>query len=99
MMFKQIYASELKELLEIENTDLVLLDVRQPYEHDEFHIPDSILIPLNELPERLTELEGYKNSPMIVYCKAGVRSAMACKFLAAHGFNDLTNLADGVIGW
>ncbi|AUR53038.1 rhodanese-like domain-containing protein [Aquella oligotrophica] len=98
-MFKQLYSEELKKLLTDVNNGLTLLDVRQPYEHDEFHIPNSILIPLNELPERVAELDEYKNSPLIVYCKAGVRSAMACKFLAAHGFNDLTNLADGVMGW
>ncbi len=98
-MFKQLYSDELKKLLADANNGLMLLDVRQPYEHDEFHIPGSILIPLNELPERITELENYKDAPLVVYCKAGVRSAMACKFLAAHGFNDLTNLADGVMGW
>lgn len=98
-MFKQLYSEELKKLLTDVNNGLTLLDVRQPYEHDEFHIPNSILIPLNELPERVAELEQYKNAPIVVYCKAGVRSAMACKFLAAHGFDDLTNLADGVMGW
>ncbi|TXI91486.1 MAG: rhodanese-like domain-containing protein [Neisseriales bacterium] len=98
-MFKQLYSEELKKLLSNAENGLTLLDVRQPYEHDEFHIPNSILIPLNELPERLAELEQYKNAPIVVYCKAGVRSAMACKFLAAHGFDDLTNLADGVMGW
>jgi rhodanese-related sulfurtransferase len=98
-MFKQLYSEELKKLLSNAENGLTLLDVRQPYEHDEFHIPNSILIPLNELPERVAELEQYKNAPIVVYCKAGVRSAMACKFLAAHGFDDLTNLADGVMGW
>lgn len=98
-MFKQLYSEELKKLLSNAENGLTLLDVRQPYEHDEFHIPNSILIPLNELPERVAELEEYKNAPIVVYCKAGVRSAMACKFLAAHGFDDLTNLADGVMGW
>lgn len=98
-MFKQLYSEELKKLLSNAGNGLTLLDVRQPYEHDEFHIPNSILIPLNELPERVAELEQYKNAPIVVYCKAGVRSAMACKFLAAHGFDDLTNLADGVMGW
>ena len=98
-MFKQLYSEELKKLLSNAENGLTLLDVRQPYEHDEFNIPNSILIPLNELPERVAELEQFKNAPIVVYCKAGVRSAMACKFLAAHGFDDLTNLADGVMGW
>ncbi len=97
-MFKQILAKELKQRLD-EGANLVLLDVRQNYEHDEFHIPNSLLIPLNELPERYSELETFIDKEIIVYCKAGVRSQMACQFLASHGFKRLVNLADGILGW
>ena len=103
-MFKQIYVKQLQERLGQNQQrslaeQFVLLDVRQPHEHDEGHIPNSILIPLAELPERVSELEVYKHSEVIVYCKAGVRSMMACKYLAAHGFSNLLNLTDGMQAW
>jgi len=97
-VFKQILANELKILLN-NSTDLILLDVRQPYEHEEYSISGSILIPLNELPQRINELEQYKLRQIVVYCKAGVRSAMACRFMATHGFKHLINLADGIMAW
>ena len=98
-MYQSILATELKQKLADSTLNLVLLDVRQPDEHDFEHIPNSILIPLNELPERYEELLPYQNNEIVVYCKAGVRSAMACQFLAAKQFNKLINLADGIIGW
>ena len=97
-MFRQIKVSQLKERL-AGHEALLLIDVRQPDEHDEAHIPNSILIPLAELPQRLAELAAYRDQELIIYCKAGVRSSMACKFLAAHGFSRLFNLTEGMLGW
>lgn len=97
-MFQQMLAIEAKDLL-ANNADLVILDVRELYEHDEYNIPNSILIPLNELPRRIDEIAQYKETPVLVYCKAGIRSAMACKFMATQGFKQLINLADGILGW
>lgn len=97
-MFKSIYAVELKQRLAA-NPDLVLLDVRQDYEHEAFNLPGSILIPLDQLVERIGELDEYKDREVVVYCKAGVRSAYACQILFAHHFSNLFNLADGVIAW
>ena len=97
-MFKQLLAAQLKQLLAA-HEQFFLLDVRHSYEHEVNHIPNSILIPLPELSERIAELEQYKDTPIIVYCQAGVRSAMACKFLAAHGFKQLVNLTDGMQAW
>lgn len=97
-MFKSIYAAELKLRLE-SDSDLILLDVRQDYEHEAFSLPGSILIPLDQLVERIHELDEYRDREVIVYCKAGVRSAYACQILFAHQFSNLCNLADGVMAW
>lgn len=97
-MFKQISAKDLKDKLVI-GDDLILLDVRQSCEHDECHIPNSILIPLDELAERYTEIEEYKEKEIVVYCKAGVRSRIACQILKERGFFKIFNLDNGVIGW
>lgn len=97
-MFKSIYAAELKLRLE-SDSDLILLDVRQDYEHEAFSLPGSILIPLDQLVERVHELDEYRDREMVVYCKAGVRSAYACQILFARQFSNLCNLADGVMAW
>lgn len=95
---KQLSAVELGEFLLAEPTT-VLLDVRQEDEHQWCAIPNSLLIPLNELPFRSGEIEHLKNTPIVVYCKAGVRSQYACELLAREGFTNLYNLNDGILGW
>ena len=97
-MFKLIYTQELKRRM-LSEKNLLLLDVRQEYEHQEFCLPGSILIPLDQLAERVDELDEYREQELIVYCKAGVRSAYACQILLAHQFTNLYNLADGILAW
>ena len=96
--FKQILCVDLKSRLE-KGENILLIDVREAYEHDTFHIPGSLLIPLAELPGRIDELATHKEDAIVVYCKAGVRSHMACQILAGHGFINLANLADGILAW
>lgn len=79
--------------------DIILLDVRQPEEHEEKNIPHSLLIPLNELPDRIDELEPYKGRVIIVYCRSGNRSGQAIQFLAASGYTKLKNLKGGMLSW
>ncbi|MBI3258731.1 MAG: rhodanese-like domain-containing protein [Ignavibacteriae bacterium] len=92
-----ITASELKAQLANDN-DLVLLDVREPSEHAEKNISNSLLIPLGEIPARISELEPYKNRKIIVYCRSGNRSGQACAYLGQHGYN-VTNLSGGMLKW
>jgi len=65
--------------------DAILLDVRNQNEFDEFHLYDSILIPVDELEKRLSELQD-KSASIIVFCRAGRRSAQAAEILIANGF-------------
>ncbi|HYF04075.1 MAG TPA: rhodanese-like domain-containing protein [Patescibacteria group bacterium] len=95
--FKEITADELKQRL-VSQPDTVILDVRQPEEYAERNIPNSILIPLGELPARFSELERFKDREIIVHCKMGGRSAQACQFLNQQGFN-ATNLKGGITAW
>ncbi len=76
---------------------LFLLDVRQP---EEFHIcrlPDSILIPMGEIPARLHELD--PEQEIIVYCHHGIRSARVTAFLRQAGFPRARNLRGGIDEW
>lgn len=77
--------------------DYELLDVRQPKEYQQAHIPGSRLIPLAELPGRLGEL--HRQKPVIVYCAVGGRSKAAAQYLAGQGFSEVYNLAGGIKAW
>jgi sulfur-carrier protein adenylyltransferase/sulfurtransferase len=75
---------------------LFLLDVRQPFEYDMVHL-DAKLIPLNDLPNRLLELD--REREIILYCHSGVRSASATNYLRSNGFKRARNLAGGIDKW
>ena len=78
--------------------EFFLLDVRQPEEYEEYNM-GATLIPLGELPNRLHEIEQYKNSEVIVHCRSGARSANAKQYLIAQGFENVRNLLGGAIAW
>ena len=73
-----------------------LVDVREPYEREICHI-GGVLIPLQELPARLCELD--PSLPTVVYCRSGGRSAKACELLVQAGFQQVSNLDGGVLRW
>lgn len=97
-MINEIAPTELKDRL-AHGEHPILLDVRQPEEHADEHIPGSILIPLGELPERLDEIMQHKDDEIIVYCRSGNRSGQACMFLNMSGFTNTKNLRGGMLSW
>lgn len=74
-----------------------LVDVRQPKEYEQAHIPGAILLPLAELPKRAGELN--RDKPTIVYCRSGVRSKAACQVLSRSGIKHVFNMTGGIITW
>lgn len=79
------------------NQPVFLLDVREPHEADLCMIPDSVLVPLCQLPARLDELPGDRE--IVVYCHHGRRSQQAIDYLISQGYGDLYNLTGGIDGW
>lgn len=77
--------------------DLVILDVRTQTEYDEGHIEGAILIPVQELPDRLDELD--KSNEHIVYCRTGNRSSTAVEILGEAGFSKVYHISDGITAW
>ncbi len=75
----------------------VLLDVREPYEYDIARIPGSKLIPLGELPSRMSELDSADE--IVIHCKVGARSAKAVRQLQKAGFAKLLNVEGGILAW
>lgn len=74
-----------------------LVDVREPDEWAEGHIPEAIHIPLGDLAERAGEL--IKETPVITVCRSGHRSLAAADELIAQGFADVASLNGGMIAW
>lgn len=74
----------------------VVLDVRNPDEYEDGHVPGAALIPLGELEDRLDEVP--VADPLYVICAAGGRSLRAAKFLAASG-RQAISVAGGTKGW
>jgi adenylyltransferase/sulfurtransferase len=75
-----------------------LLDVREPYEADIASIDADQLIPVDELEDRLDELEAEPGDEIVVHCRSGGRSSKATKLLREKGY-DASNLAGGVLAW
>jgi rhodanese-related sulfurtransferase/rubrerythrin len=71
-----------------------LLDVRQPWEYEEDHIPGSTLVPLGDLKEGTEDLDPAK--PTLVYCAVGGRSRVAAQLLSGRGFQEVYNLSGGI---
>lgn len=76
---------------------IVLLDVREPYEYEIARIVGSRLIPLGEISDRVQEIP--REGEVVVYCKAGTRSAHAISELQELGFTNLYNLVGGIDAW
>lgn len=90
-----ITAKELAERLEQNN--VMLLDVREPHELEISRLPGAVNIPLGQLAARLSELDSARE--MVVFCKAGTRSARALELLLSAGFRKVKNLKGGINAW
>jgi molybdopterin/thiamine biosynthesis adenylyltransferase/rhodanese-related sulfurtransferase len=87
---------ELKQKLDAQE-DFQLVDVREPFEHDLANINGARLIPLGELPDRLSELD--RAQLTIVHCHSGQRSAQAVRLMREAGFENVFNLEGGIARW
>ena len=91
----EISVEELKQRLDAKE-DIFILDVRETHEYQICNL-NGHLIPLNDLPKRVSELDPAKE--MVVHCRSGVRSARAVAFLRQAGFTKVKNLAGGILAW
>lgn len=91
-----IGVTELKRKLDAKE-NFLLLDVREPYEFDIARIPGAKLIPLGELPSRMSELDSAQE--IALQCKTGRRSAQALRALQEAGFSKLVNVTGGIEAW
>lgn len=93
----EISVTELKQRLD-NSEDIQLIDVREQNEYDFARIPNSVLIPLGQVINRMTEINQARDT--VVHCKMGGRSARAIEALRRAGFSgNLMNLKGGIIAW
>ncbi|MCB9139141.1 MAG: rhodanese-like domain-containing protein [Caldilineaceae bacterium] len=76
---------------------VVVLDVREQWEYDEGHIPGVVLIPMNEVPARLSEIP--TDGTVIVTCRSGNRSGQVTSFLRDQGYTNVHNMQGGIVAW
>jgi rhodanese-related sulfurtransferase len=92
-----ITIEELKERMD-KGEKLNLIDVREEYEFDEFNI-GATLIPLGELPNRLEEIEAWKEQEILIHCRSGARSGRAKEYLISEGYTNVRNVLGGMLAW
>lgn len=78
---------------------VLLIDVRTPEEFTGGHLPNAVNIPVTDssFEEKMSQFP--KDKPVLVYCRSGHRSVMACNKLLSLGFMEVKNLAQGIIDW
>lgn len=92
----EIDVDELKKALDA-GDDLVLVDVREGWEHALVRLPGAVHIPLGQLVQRRGELQAER--PHVIYCHHGMRSLRATMALAQHGFANVRSLRGGIERW
>jgi rhodanese-related sulfurtransferase len=93
-----INVTDLKARMDAGETDFVLIDVREPHEHQAFNIGGE-LIPVGSIAGALSTLQQHAKKEVIVYCRSGARSGMAQGFLQQAGFKNVRNLTGGMLAW
>ncbi|MBW2171173.1 MAG: sulfurtransferase [Deltaproteobacteria bacterium] len=95
---KSMTTKQAKDYLDSHDvSDYNLVDVRQEWEYEEFHLPGAKLIPLPELADRLNEFAAAK--PTLVYCAVGGRSASAASIMSGQGMEEVYNVEGGAMAW
>lgn len=93
-----ISTHEAEELMKNGEAKLVL-DVRNPEEYSKRHISGSLLAPLGNLNQYMSEIEKHKNDTVVVICNTQNRSTVAANVLARAGFSDVRVMTGGIAMW
>lgn len=76
-----------------------IVDVRDPEEFEEGHLPGAVNVPLYQVAQRVPYLMPNRRRPLLVYCGSGARSLPAVQVLAVLGYGNLYNLQKGIAYW
>ncbi len=95
-MLSNLTPTQIRDAL-ASRTDVTLVDVREPAEHDIARIDGATLIPLRTLPQAITTLP--RDTEIILLCHHGMRSEMAGNFLLSQGFPRVSHMVGGIDRW
>ncbi len=84
---------------ELEGGDVVLIDVREPHEHQEAHLEGDNLVPPGLLKDEIAAAAPDKSARTILYCRSGNRSAIAAAQMEDLGYEDVASMAGGILAW
>ena len=79
--------------------EALLIDCREPDEYATASIAGARLLPMGEIPDRLIELEAYREQPIAVHCHHGGRSLRVARWLREQGFAQAQSMAGGIDQW
>jgi rhodanese-related sulfurtransferase len=83
----------------INHKDALVVDVRPVADFAQGHIINARNIPMNGFKKQIATLQKFKDRPILLTCRSGSQSAMACQHLRKEGFSDVHNLRGGVMAW
>lgn len=95
---KNITVEDLKSRMDA-GEKLHIIDVREPWEYEEYNIGAQLLPLGNVMGMQLDSIEDLKNDELIIHCKAGSRSAQACMMLEQLGYTNVVNVVGGMNAW
>ena len=93
----ELYPQELKAYIGEASTPPILIDVREQWEYDVVHLPNSKLVPMAQLSECLDDLD--QDDEIVLICHHGIRSRAAALYLEQQGFKKVINLKGGIDAW
>lgn len=83
----------------INKEDAKVVDIRSKEEFRSGHLPNAINIPSKDINKRMSELEAFKEKPIILICKTGTTAGATGGILAKAGFTQLNKLRGGIMEW
>lgn len=83
----------------LESGDIVLIDCRRPDEYERARIEGCHLVPMEELPTRMEDLEDFRDQSIVIYCHHGIRSLRVAAVLRHSGFDEVYSMAGGIDLW
>lgn len=95
----EISVEETRDLLAARPGDTVLVDVREPAEHETARIAGSTFIPMRQIPENVDAPSLPREKHLLIHCHHGGRSLKVTEYLRAQGYPRVTNVAGGIHAW
>ncbi|RSL31190.1 rhodanese-like domain-containing protein [Salibacterium salarium] len=94
---EQLEKDELKNIYDKQEKNPIIIDVREPAEYIEGHIPGVPLLPMNQVPEVIDQLE--KDKEYVLVCRSGSRSQHTALYFKDNGIENVKNFAGGMLAW